>query len=133
MTQVKAFKAVVIAITLIPLIAGGIGAFGGLEGLAALFGENRRVELAPGLRNHLRAICWMFLAIAPLLWWTLADLRARAQTFRIVVGFAVVAGFARITGMVVDGYPGPAAIIFTTMELAVLPLVLLWHTRLVRH
>src|SRR5207249_10736967 len=107
--EVRAFKAVVIAITLIPLIAGAVGAFGGLEGFAALFHEDRHAVLAPGLRNHLRAISWMFLAIAPTLWWTLGALRERRQTFRIVVGFAMLAGFARITGMVVDGYPGRAA------------------------
>jgi hypothetical protein len=132
MTQEKAFKAVVIAITLIPFTAGLVGAFGGVEGLCALFGEDRHVVLAPGIRNHLRAICWVFFVLAPTLWWTLGNLRERAQTFRIVVGFTALAGFARITGIVVDGNPGPPAIIFMTMELVALPLVLVWHARLVK-
>ncbi len=130
--QTRAFRAVVYMILLIPLIAGTVGAFGGLEGLAALFHEDRTAVLAPALRDHLRAICWMFALLAPLLWWALQDLPARATAFRIVVGWAAAAGIARIVGAIVDGYPGVFACMFTAMELVVLPILLVWHTLLVR-
>src|ERR1700752_3528074 len=130
-TELRMFYVAVGSILLIPLVAGNVGAWGGLEGMAALFGEDRHAVLAPAVRNHLRAITWMFVLLVPLIIWTLRDLEARAGAFRIVVGFGVVAGFARITGRFVDGDPGVIATGITVIELGVLPVVLLWHARLI--
>jgi hypothetical protein len=84
------------------------------------------------VRNNFRAICFMFFAYVPLLLWTLAALPERATPFRIVIGCAFLAGFARLTGYLVDGYPGVVPVVFMALELAAMPLLLLWHARLVR-
>jgi hypothetical protein len=131
-SELRVFHVAVASVLLIPFTAGLTGAFGGLEGFAALFGEDRNVVLAPALRNHLRAICFMFFVIAPLIVWTLRSLEARAGAFRIVVGFACVAGVVRLVGRFVDGDPGAIATVFCVLELAVLPIILLWHARLIR-
>jgi len=115
----------------IPLVAGLTGAFAGPAGMARLFGEDDRVEMSPVVRNNFRAICFMFFAWVPLLLWELADLPARAGAFRVAIGCAFLAGFARLTGYLVDGYPGVAPVVFMGLELAGMPLLLLWHTRLV--
>jgi hypothetical protein len=120
------------SVLVIPLVVGPVGAFGGLEGLAALFGEDRGIVVSPALRDHLRAICWMFFAIAPLVAWSLAAPVERAGTFRIVVGCAVLAGLARVVGAVVDGNPGVLAFVFAALELGMLPVILMWHWSLVR-
>jgi hypothetical protein len=131
-TELRLFYATVGAVLLIPTVVGLVGAFGGLEGLAALFQEDRHAQLAPGLRNHLRAICLMFFMIAPLVVWTLRDLKARAGAFQIVLAAAWLAGFARLVGRFVDGNPGVIATVFCGLELGLMPVLLLWHARLVR-
>jgi len=131
-TETRAVRTVVYAVLLIPLIAGTVAAYGGLEGFAALFHESRTVVLAPALRDHVRAITWMFALLAPLVWWTVQDLAARATPFRLIMGWAAAAGIVRIVGMIVDGYAGVLACIFTGMELVLLPILIVWHARLVR-
>ena len=133
--ELRAFRLVVITVLMIPMVVGPAGAYGGLEGLAALFGEDPHAVLAPAVRNHLRAICWMFFALVPLVAWTIIDTQALAQragAFRIVVVMAALAGVARIAGWVADGAPGTIATLFTSLEIVVLPAVLGWHVRLVR-
>ena len=102
-TELRLFYVAVGSILLIPLVAGNVGAWGGLEGMAALFGEDRHAVLAPALRNHLRAITWMFALLAPLVVWTLRSLEARAGGFRIIIGFGFAAGFVRLVGRFVGG------------------------------
>jgi len=130
-SELNWFRTLTGAILVIPLVIGPVGAFGGLEGLAALFGEDRHVQLAPALRDHLRAICWMFFVLAPLVAWTLASPAERATPFRIVVVGAMLAGVARVVGAAVDGNPGMLAWVFAAVELGVLPIVLMWHTAIV--
>lgn len=128
----RAFYGVVGLILTIPLVAGSIGAFGGLAGMAVLFGVEDPIVVSPLLANNIRAVSFMFLAWVPLVIWTLASLLERAGAFRITFGCAFLAGFARLTGYLVDGYPGVAPLVFMALELAVMPVLLLWHARLVR-
>ncbi len=95
-------------ILLIPLIAGVAGAFGGVEGVERLFGVDDPIVLSPLLRNNFRAVCLMSFAWVPPVVRTLAALRERAWAFRIAFGCAFLAGFARLTGYLVEGYPGAA-------------------------
>ena len=132
MTELRWFKLLTATVLVIPLVVGPVGAFGGLEALAALFREDRHVEVSPGLRDHLRAVCWMFVVLVPLVAWTLADPVARATPFRIVVVGAIFAGVARVVGAVVDGNPGLIAWSFAAIELGVLPVILMWHTEIIR-
>jgi hypothetical protein len=121
--ELRGFRILTGVILLIPFVVGLVGAYGGLEGLAALFGEDREIVLAPALRDHLRAICWMFFALAPMIAWTLARPVERVAPFRILVGAAICAGPARIAGAIVDGNPGMIALVFAV--------VLIWHASLV--
>lgn len=130
--ELRLFQAVVGLVLLIPLVAGPVGAFGGLEGLAALFGVDGPIGLAPSLRNHLRAICWMFFGYVPLVAWSLGAPVERAAVFRIVIVVAALAGLARQTGALVDGPPGAVAVALRMLEFFFMPALLLWHTRLVR-
>jgi hypothetical protein len=130
--ELRAFYGVVGLILLIPSVAGLAGAFGGIEGLARLFGVEDPIVLAPLLRNNLRAICCAFFSWVPLVVWSLASLPERAGAFRIVAGCAFLAGFARLTGWLVEGYPGVVPVGIMTIELGVIPVLLLWHARLVR-
>jgi len=132
MRELRVFQIVVGCVLVIPLVAGSTGAFGGIEGMATLFDEDRHAMLAPALRNHLRAICWMFVAFAPLVVWSLARMTERAGAFRIIIAFAFVAGIARLVGRFVDGDPGVIATLFMALELALMPVLVWWHARLIR-
>lgn len=132
-TELLLFRIAVGLLLAIPVTAGPVVAFGGVDGLAVLFRQRGEIVLSPALRNHLRAIGWMFFAHVPVVIWSLRSMRERAAVFRIVAGLAVIAGFARITGWIVDGAPGPIPTLILCLELGYIPPLLLWHARLVRH
>jgi hypothetical protein len=129
--ELSAFWAVTALVLLIPLVVGAAGSLGGLEGLAALFRLDERLVVPASLRNSLRAICWMFFALPAIVVWTLRSLVERAWGFRIVTGFAAAAGLVRLVGWRIDGDPGTVPIVFTVLELVLLPACLVWHWRLV--
>lgn len=130
--ELGTFYGAVALILHIPLVGGLVGAFGGMEGMENLFGVDSQIIAEPLLRNNFRAICFMFFGYVPLVIWTLAALRERAAAFRIIFGCAFLAGFARLTGHVVEGHPGLVPVVFMGLELALMPILLLWHARLVR-
>jgi hypothetical protein len=130
--EFRAFYGAIGLLAVIPLVAGPVTAFGGIDGLARLFSVEQEIVLSASLRNSARAVYFMFFGWVPLLIWSLAALPERAGAFRIAIGCAFLAGFARLTGYPGDGYPGPLQVVFMTMELAGMPLLLLWHARLVR-
>jgi hypothetical protein len=131
-SELRAFYGVVGLLLLIPLAGGLVSAFGGLEGMARLFGVDDQVAVAPLLRNNFRAVSFMFFAWVPLVLWALAALPERAGALRIGFGCAFLTGFARLTGYLVDGYPGAVPVVLMTLELIGMPILLLWHARLVR-
>jgi hypothetical protein len=130
--ELRVFYAAIALVLSIPLIAGLAGAFGGLESLARVLGVGDPLRVPPSLRNSLRAICFMFFALVPLVIWSLGRLPERAGAFRIIVVCGFFAGFARATGWLVDGYPGVLPVLIMIIELGGMPALLLWHARLVR-
>lgn len=130
--EMTAFRAVIGIILFIPLTVGLAGAFGGLEGMARLFGVQGQIVVPAGLRSNFRAISFMFFMTAPLVIWTLAAFTPRAGAFRIVFGCAFLAGFARLTGYLMDGSPGIIPAILMILEFVLMPILLLWHARLAR-
>ena len=131
-SELRAFYGVIGVVLLIPLVGGLVGAFGGLGGMARLFGTDSKIVISPVLKNNFRAICCAFVAWVPLVIWSLAALVERAGAFRIIVGCAFLAGFARLTGWVCEGYPGIVPAEIMAIELGLMPILLLWHAMLVR-
>ena len=126
------FRTVIGIVLLIPLVGGLVGAFGGLAGMARLFGADSGMNISPVLRSNFRAICIAFFSWVPLLLWSVASPLERAPVFRIIVGCAFLAGFARLTGWIVEGYPGIVPALLMFIELVMMPAVLLWHSRLLQ-
>ena len=131
-SEIRAFYGVVGVALLIPLVGGLVGAFGGLGGMARLFGTDPQILISPLLKNNFRAICCAFVSWIPLTIWSLAALVERAGAFRIVVACAFLAGFARLAGWIFEGYPGVVPVGIMAIELGLMPILLLWHARLVR-
>ncbi|HEU4429061.1 MAG TPA: DUF4345 domain-containing protein [Myxococcota bacterium] len=130
--ELGAFRAVVVALLLIPAVAGLTGAFGGIEGMARLFGSDAPLVLSPVLRNNFRAICAAFFSWAPLVAWSLATWSRPAGALRIILACGFLAGCARLTGWLVEGHPGAVAVAILSIELGGMPLLLVWHGRLLR-
>ena len=130
--ELRAFHVAVAVLLVIPACGGLLGAFGGVEGLAWLFGVERRIVIATALRSSIRAICLMFAGYAPIVIWSLRSFDERAGVFRIVCVCGFGAGLARLTSLLVDGNPGGLPLTFMGIELVVMPLLLLWHLRLTR-
>ena len=130
--ELRAFQIVVALVLLLPLGLGLVGAFGGLDAHARLASVEGNVEAPPALRSDLRALAWMFAGIVPLTWWCLRDFVGRANGFRIIFGFAALAGLVRLIGWFADGPGGTNVMATMAVELGMIPLVLLWHARLVR-
>ena len=130
--ELRMFHTVVGVVLLIPLVGGLVGTFGGLAGMARLFGTDSEMTISPVLRSNFRAICSAFLSWVPLLLWTMARPVERAGAFRIIVGCAFLAGLGRLTGWIVEGYPGFIPVLLMIIELVVMPTVLIWHAGLLQ-
>jgi hypothetical protein len=128
--ELFAFRAVVALLLLLPAVGGLAGAFGGIDAMARLFGSEEPLVLAPLLRNNFRAISAAFFSWVPLVLWSLAAPSRPAGALRIIFGCGFLAGCARLTGWWVEGYPGPLAVAILSIELGGMPLLLLWHARL---
>lgn len=130
--EIRLFYAAVAAVLAIPLVVGPVAGFGGLEAMAWLFGAEGPIVVPVSLRSGLRTICFLFLTLVPLVVWSLAAMRERAGAFRIILTCAFVSGLARLTGYIVEGNPGTLATAFLIIELAGMPALFLWHSRLIR-
>lgn len=131
-SEIRAFYAVIGGLLLIPAAAGLAGAFGGISGMASLFRVTGEHSVDPVIANNFRAVCFAFFSWAPLLIWSLRALSERAAVFRIIVGCAFLTGFARMTGWFVEGYPGVLPATLMALELGGMPLLLLWHARVLQ-
>jgi hypothetical protein len=54
--ELRIFRAIIWVVLLIPLLGGLVGAFGGLAGMARLFGTDTDMSISPVLRSNFRAI-----------------------------------------------------------------------------
>jgi len=129
--ELRLFRVCVGLVLLIPAIVGPVTGFLGVNALARLL-QADPPSLAPSIHNSLRAVCWMFFAIVPVTIWSIRSLERGATVFRIIIGCAFVAGFARLTGCLVDGFPGVLPVVIMSIELGVMPLLFVWHRRLLR-
>jgi hypothetical protein len=127
--ETRLFRIVVGLVLVIPGIAGPVAGFLGVPTLARLL-QAEPPTIPPSLHNSLRAVCWMFFALVPLVIWSLRAMKERAGAFQIIVACGFVAGLTRLTGTIVDGWPGPIPIGIMTIELGLMPVLLVWHRRL---
>jgi hypothetical protein len=109
-TEIWAFRGLVGLTLIIPLIAGLVGAFGGVAGMASLFGVESQTVLSPLLRNNFRAVCFMFFAWVPLVIWTLRDLPGRAGGVSHRLRVCVPGGARSVDGLGGRRLPRPGPV-----------------------
>jgi hypothetical protein len=108
--------AVPVATGTIGMLLGPAGAPGGAETTASVDSEYRFVNL-------------FWAAAGGLLWWTLRDAEKRARVTQLVLALAAAGGVPRLISWQRKGAPHPVFRGALILELIIVPLVLVWHQR----
>jgi hypothetical protein len=116
-----------------------IGLLGAVPLATGVLGILRGPEGAPGggpttasVDSEYRFINVFWAAAGPALWWTLLKPAERAGFTRVLLGLASAGGLPRLLSVRRTGWPHPVFRGTIVLELVVVPLVLLWHARVVR-
>jgi hypothetical protein len=124
--EVTLFRLVVAVLALIPISAGSAGIVLGPAFLAT------DAPWGADLDSHLRFLSGVFLVIGLAYWSCLKDLRATSARFRLLGLATIAGGLARFYSLSQAGWPSLGHQLGLVMELVVVPLLLLWHLRLMR-
>jgi hypothetical protein len=122
-----------------PLLLATIGALGVVPFATGLLGVVRGPAGAPGgapttasVDSEYRFVNVFWAAAGPALWWSLARAEQRAGSTRVLLGLAPAGGLPRLLSVRRTGWPHPVFRATIVLELLVVPLVLLWHARVIR-
>lgn len=131
----RAFQLLISILAIICFVPGGVSAFGGLNGSAALAGENVIFGLDSALRgfadNQYRFGYGVFFAQGLALLFFLKNIEQHRNIFRFVVLALFIGGLARVSNIIEFGLIAPQVVPPTVIEVAVLPLLALWHNRII--
>ena len=83
----------------------------------------------PTIDSEFRFLKVIWLSVGVILIWTLRRPVERALATRVLLVVAACGGIARLISLFVVGWPHPVFIGAGILELAVLPLVIWWHSR----
>jgi len=116
-----------------------IGALGVLPLGTGVLGILRGPQGAPGggpttasVDSEYRFVNVFWAAAGPALWWSLARPAERAGFTRILLGLAAAGGLPRLLSVHRFGWPHPVFRATIVLELIVVPLVLVWHAKVIR-
>lgn len=110
------------AAAIVPLLAGGAGAFLGMGFL--------HPDVSPALDSHGRYLSGLLLGVGLASLWCAQAPRRRAEDFYVIAAMVVLGGCFRALGWVLVGAPPVAHQLALVMELGVVPGLALWLARL---
>lgn len=122
-------RALIVVLALLGAVAVITGAMGVVLGPAAAPGGG---PTSASIDNEYRFVNVFWTAAGLALWWSLIRLRARRAVARTVLTIAAIGGLARVLSVLVTGWPSPVYIGAMVLELAIVPVVIWWHARVVR-
>lgn len=114
--------------SLSPLVFGLKGV---IEGPAMLAGVDPG-QSAPDLLSHYRYLSGLFVGLGLALLSCVPNIEVRTARFRWVAGAIVCGGLARLLGMALGDAPSTAHQVALGAELVLMPLLVLWQTRVAR-
>lgn len=124
---------------LLQIVNGSIGfATVALALMTLLFGVDspvyRGAEIPPipALDSNLRFFGGMALGLGAILLWITPAIELHTRLFRAVWLCALAGGIGRLISMAVVGTPPLPMIIFTSIEVPLVPILLWWQTRVAR-
>ncbi|MBT2517599.1 DUF4345 domain-containing protein [Streptomyces sp. ISL-90] len=113
-----------------------MGVLGSIATTSGLLGVIVGPEGIPGggpttasVDSEYRFVNVFWLAAGLLLLWSLRRAEEHARLARAILVIAAVGGLARLLSVLIVGWPHPVFIATIVLELAVVPLVIWWHSR----
>jgi hypothetical protein len=88
--------------------------------------------VAVDLESHFHYLSGLLLGIGLVFVASIPRIETRGTLFRALGVIVVVGGLARLSSLAEDGVPGPGHQFGLVMELAVVPLIVLWQARVAR-
>jgi Domain of unknown function (DUF4345) len=86
----------------------------------------------PSLNSQLRFFAAIWLGFGFMVWHATSDLTKHAAWFRLMCFALILSGVGRLISLIQFGIPAAPFVVATIIELVVIPLVLLWHWRVLR-
>lgn len=132
----KVFQFFVLILAVICFIPGGVSTFGGMNG-SSLFGGGPLIFAEDSVLrgfadNQYRFGFGVFLAQGIALLYFLSHIEKHAVIFRFVVLALFVGGLGRLSNIVEFGVVDQQVVGPTVIELVIVPLLLLWHQRIIK-
>jgi len=121
----RALQAVVALACLVPILTGLDGVLRG----AAMF---RLTVVTADLDSHYRYLSGIFLMLGLAFASTIPAIERRGPRFRLLGAMVVMGGLARALSWAAVGAPGMGHRLGLAMELAVVPLLMLWQARVAK-
>ena len=118
----RVLQAVVAVACLVPISAGGHGILQGAQWLA-------HAPVATDLDSHFRYISGIFFGVGLGFVSCIPGIEVKGARLRMLVGFVVIGGLARLLSLAEVGMPGAGMRFGLGMELCVTPLIALWQWR----
>lgn len=125
-SETRVFQCVVCIAAIIPLTAGAAGA---LIGPTMIHGVSKP---SADLESHFSYLSGLLFGIGTAFVFSIIELRSRALLFQALGLIVVLGGVARLFALMRVGLPGLGHWFAFVMELGVVPLLLLWHRRILR-
>ncbi len=118
----------------VPVLVGLFHFFMG-AGADALLGAKLPAEVLsdPVLDSQNRFYGTVFMGYGVLVFLCAADLRKYASILRTAAAFIFLGGVARMISVFLHGLPTPPVVALIAIELIGMPLLLWWHTRVLRN
>jgi hypothetical protein len=123
----RLLQATVAILALIPTL---VGAAGILMGPAFLTGE---APAAANLDSHLRFLSGTFFAVGLAFYATIPSIERKGALFRLAAALVFTGGLARLISLCAVGFPTWPHLAGLAMELAVVPALVVWQSRVARH
>lgn len=118
------------AVALACLVPIAMGAASIVESAAVLRGVEP--PLAVDLDSHYRYLSGLLFGIGILFAASIRRIETKGTTFRTLGTIIVIGGLARLVSLIQNGVPGAGHQFGLAMELAVVPLIVLWQGRVAR-
>jgi hypothetical protein len=130
----KVFRIAMFALSLFPLLTGIIDLVFAAHAINLLGPELQQEALSnPTLNSQIRFFGAIWIGYGAALVLVGINPVAHATMFRLLAAFLILSGLGRLASVVQFGLPAAPLIGATIAELFFVPLVVLWHRRLVRN